>query len=64
MDTATQGNRSHRSTQGRDTILELYIQGSKTSHTDEHAVAFIQEIADKPRIQVSVLSSIPTQDFM
>jgi len=34
---------------GRDTILELYIQGSKTSHTDEHAVAFVQEIADQAK---------------
>ena len=34
---------------GRDTILELYIQGSKKNHTDEHAVAFIQEIADQAK---------------
>ena len=34
---------------GRDTILELYIQGSKTNHTDEHAVAFVQEIADQAK---------------
>ena len=34
---------------GQDTILELYIQGSKTSHTDEQAVAFVQEIADQAK---------------
>ena len=34
---------------GRDTILELYIQGSKTNHTDEHAVSFVQEIADQAK---------------
>ena len=31
---------------GRDTILELYVQGNKKSNTDEQAVAFVREIAD------------------
>ena len=31
---------------GHDTVLELYLQGSKKSNTDEQAIAFVQEIAD------------------
>ena len=34
---------------GRDTFLELYVQGNKRSNTDEQAVAFVQEIADQAR---------------
>ncbi|MEK9632962.1 MAG: TIM barrel protein [Opitutae bacterium] len=32
---------------GRETILELFVQGSKKSNTDEQAVAFVREIADQ-----------------
>ena len=35
-----------RQLKGHDTILELYIQGSKKSNTDEQAIAFVQKIAD------------------
>lgn len=35
-----------RQLKGHDTILELYIQGSKKSNTDVQAIAFVQEIAD------------------
>jgi sugar phosphate isomerase/epimerase len=35
-----------RQLKGHDTILELYIQGSKKNNTDEQAIAFVQEIAD------------------
>ena len=38
--------------EGRDTFLELYVQGNKRSNTDEQAVAFVQEIADKARPMV------------
>ena len=31
---------------GHDTVLELYLQGSKKSNTDEQAIACVQEIAD------------------
>ena len=31
---------------GHDTVLELYIQGSKKTNTDEQAIAFVREIAD------------------
>ena len=34
---------------GRDTFLELYVQGNKRSNTDEQAVAFVQEIADQAK---------------
>ncbi len=34
---------------GRDTILELFVQGSKKSNTDEQAVAFVREIADQAK---------------
>ena len=34
---------------GRDTILELYVQGSKRANTDEQAVTFVREIADQAR---------------
>lgn len=34
---------------GRDTVIELYVQGSKTNNTDEQAVAFVREIADQAR---------------
>ncbi len=34
---------------GRDTFLELYVQGNKRTNTDEQAVAFVQEIADKAK---------------
>jgi len=34
---------------GRDTILELYVQGNKKSNTDEQAVAFVREIADQAK---------------
>ena len=34
---------------GRDTFLELYVQGNKRNNTDEQAVAFVQEIADKAK---------------
>ena len=34
---------------GRDTILELYVLGSKKNNTDEQAVAFVQEIADQAK---------------
>ena len=34
---------------GRDTILELYVQGSKKANTDEQAVAFVREIADQAK---------------
>ena len=32
---------------GRETMLELFVQGSKKSNTDEQAVAFVREIADQ-----------------
>jgi len=32
---------------GRDTVIELYVQGSKKNNTDEQAVAFVREIADQ-----------------
>ena len=32
---------------GRDTVIELYVQGSKKDNTDEQAVAFVREIADQ-----------------
>ena len=32
---------------GRETILELFVQGSKKSNTDDQAVAFVREIADQ-----------------
>ena len=35
-----------RQLKGHDTILELYIQGSKKNNTDEQAIAFVREIAD------------------
>ena len=35
--------------EGRDTYLELYLQGNKRNNTDEQAVAFVQEIADKAK---------------
>ena len=35
-----------RQLKGHDTILELYIQGSKKSNTDEQAITFVQKIAD------------------
>jgi len=35
-----------RQLKGHDTILELYIQGSKKNDTDEQAIAFVQKIAD------------------
>jgi sugar phosphate isomerase/epimerase len=34
---------------GRETILELYVQGNKKTNTDEQAVAFVREIADQAR---------------
>ena len=34
---------------GRDTILELFVQGSKKANTDEQAVAFVREIADQAK---------------
>ena len=34
---------------GRDTILELYVLGSKKNNTDEQAVAFVREIADQAK---------------
>ena len=34
---------------GRDTILELYVQGSKKANTDEQAVAFVRELADQAK---------------
>ncbi|MFP6885964.1 MAG: TIM barrel protein, partial [Opitutales bacterium] len=34
---------------GRDTILELFVQGSKKTNTDEQAVAFVREIADQAK---------------
>ena len=34
---------------GRDTILELYVQGNKKTNTDEQAVAFVREIADQAK---------------
>ena len=34
---------------GRDTLLELYVQGNKRSNTDQQAVAFVQEIADQAK---------------
>ena len=34
---------------GRDTILELFVQGNKKTNTDEQAVAFVQEIADQAK---------------
>ena len=34
---------------GRDTILELFVQGNKKSNTDEQAVAFVREIADQAK---------------
>ena len=34
---------------GRDTFLELYVQGNKRANTDEQAVAFVQEIADQAK---------------
>ncbi len=34
---------------GRDTILELFVQGSKKSNTDDQAVAFVREIADQAK---------------
>jgi sugar phosphate isomerase/epimerase len=34
---------------GRETILELYVQGSKKANTDEQAVAFVREIADQAK---------------
>jgi len=38
-----------RDLKGRDTILELYVQGSKKANTDEQAVAFVREIADQAK---------------
>ena len=35
-----------RQLKGHDTILELYIQGSKKNNSDEQAIAFVQKIAD------------------
>ena len=35
-----------RQLKGHDTILELYIQGSKKNNTDKQAIVFVQEIAD------------------
>ncbi|MBT5690735.1 MAG: TIM barrel protein [Opitutae bacterium] len=34
---------------GRDTILELFVLGSKKANTDEQAVAFVREIADQAK---------------
>jgi len=34
---------------GRDTILELFVHGSKKANTDEQAVAFVREIADQAK---------------
>jgi len=33
----------------RETYLELFVQGNKRTNTDEQAVAFVQEIADKAK---------------
>ena len=38
---------------GRDTILELFVQGNKKSNTDEQAVAFVREIADQAKVDAS-----------
>ena len=34
---------------GRDTVLELFVQGNKQSNNDDQAVAFVQEIADQAK---------------
>ena len=34
---------------GRDTIIELFVHGSKKANTDEQAVAFVREIADQAK---------------
>ena len=34
---------------GRETILELFVHGSKKANTDEQAVAFVREIADQAK---------------
>ena len=34
---------------GRNTVLELYVQGNKRANTDEQAVAFVREIADQAK---------------
>ena len=34
---------------GRETILELFVQGSKKANTDDQAVAFVREIADQAK---------------
>jgi sugar phosphate isomerase/epimerase len=38
-----------KSLKGRDTILELFVQGSKKANSDEQAVAFVREIADQAK---------------
>ena len=35
-----------RQLKGHNTVLELYLQGSKKNNTDEQAIAFVQKIAD------------------
>jgi len=34
---------------GRDVVIELYVQGSRKTNTDEQAVALIREIADQAK---------------
>ena len=34
---------------GRDTVLELFVQGNKQSNNDDQAVAFVREIADQAK---------------
>jgi len=34
---------------GRDTLLELFVQGNKQSNNDDQAVAFVREIADQAK---------------
>ena len=43
------GNGTLPHLKGRNTFLELYVQGNKRSNTDEQAVAFVQEIADQAK---------------
>ena len=42
-------SRAIKDLKGRDTILELFVHGSKKANTDEQAVAFVREIADQAK---------------
>ena len=48
---------------GRDTVIELYVQGSKKDNTDEQAVAFVREIADQAKQSGLKVALYPHANF-